>query len=86
LYTNFFLNIAFAVFYGLTAYFYLMTMTADPGYIPKSSSRGQTKKTIDDLLENGIFNEKARDGRINCIVVEGGTPWSLRVHIGTFCN
>jgi protein AFG1 len=35
-----------------------MTMTADPGYIPKSSSRGQTKKTIDDLLENGIYNEK----------------------------
>jgi hypothetical protein len=58
LYTSFFLNIAFAVFYSLTAYFYFMTMTADPGYIPKSSSRGQTKKTIDDLLENNIYNEK----------------------------
>jgi ribosomal protein L40E len=58
LYTSSFLNIAFAVFYSLTAYFYFMTMTADPGYIPKSSSRGQTKKTIDDLLENNIYNEK----------------------------
>lgn len=58
LYSNFFLNIAFATFYGLTAYFYFMTMTADPGYIPKSSSRGQTKKTIDDLLEHNSFNEK----------------------------
>ncbi|KAK4499585.1 hypothetical protein PRZ48_010103 [Zasmidium cellare] len=57
LYTNFFLNVLFASCYGLTTYFYFMTMTADPGFIPKGSSRGQTKKTIDDLVEHNAFNE-----------------------------
>lgn len=44
--------------YGLTAFFYTITMTADPGFIPKSSSRGQTKKTIDTLLEANAFDEQ----------------------------
>ena len=34
-----------------------MTMTADPGYIPKGASRGQTKRTIDELIENQAFDE-----------------------------
>lgn len=55
--TNFFLNVLFASCYGLTTYFYFMTMTADPGFIPKGSSRGQTKKTIDELVEHNAFNE-----------------------------
>ena len=55
--TNFFLNIMFATCYGLCAYFYFMTMTADPGYIPKSATRGQTKNTIDELVEHNAFNE-----------------------------
>ncbi|KAF7198524.1 Palmitoyltransferase akr1 [Pseudocercospora fuligena] len=57
LWTNFFLNIAFATSYTLCTYFYFMTMTADPGFIPKGASRGQTKKTIDELVEHNAFNE-----------------------------
>jgi protein AFG1 len=55
--TNFFLNVCFAASYCLCTYFYTLTMTADPGYIPKGASRGQTKKTIDELVENNTFNE-----------------------------
>ncbi|GIZ43951.1 hypothetical protein CKM354_000716000 [Cercospora kikuchii] len=55
--TNFLLNLLFATSYGLCTYFYFMTMTADPGFIPKSASRGQTKKTIDELVEHNAFNE-----------------------------
>ncbi|KAI7662347.1 palmitoyltransferase akr1, partial [Hortaea werneckii] len=55
--TNFFLNLAFAICFGLCTYFYALTMTADPGFIPKSSSRGQTKRTIDDLIDNVAFDE-----------------------------
>lgn len=55
--TNIFLNLAFAACYGLCTYFYALTMTADPGFIPKSSSRGQTKKVIDDLISNTAFDE-----------------------------
>ncbi|WPG99416.1 Hypothetical protein R9X50_00223000 [Acrodontium crateriforme] len=55
--SNFIVNIAFALAYVLCAYFYYMTMTADPGFIPKIGSRGQTKKTIDDLVEHNSFDE-----------------------------
>ncbi|KAI7475492.1 palmitoyltransferase akr1 [Hortaea werneckii] len=55
--TNFLLNLAFAICFGLCTYFYALTMTADPGFIPKSSSRGQTKRTIDDLIDNIAFDE-----------------------------
>ncbi|KAK3638386.1 palmitoyltransferase akr1 [Elasticomyces elasticus] len=55
--TNPFLNLFFVVSYLLCTYFYTLTMTADPGYIPKSNSRGQTKKVIDELIEHGAFDE-----------------------------
>ncbi|KAI7090653.1 Palmitoyltransferase akr1, ankyrin repeat-containing protein akr1 [Hortaea werneckii] len=55
--TNFLLNLAFAICFGLCTYFYALTMTADPGFIPKSSSRGQTKRTIDELIDNIAFDE-----------------------------
>ncbi|KAK5127824.1 hypothetical protein LTR85_004940 [Meristemomyces frigidus] len=55
--TNPFLNLGFATFSTLCAYFYFLTMTADPGYIPKGSSRGQTKKTIEELIDNNSFDE-----------------------------
>jgi palmitoyltransferase ZDHHC13/17 len=57
IYTNPLLNMAFASSYALCTYFYAMTMTADPGFIPKSNSRGQTKKVIEDLVEHNAFNE-----------------------------
>ncbi|KAJ9669646.1 palmitoyltransferase akr1 [Coniosporium apollinis] len=55
--SNPFLNIFFAASYGLCAYFYFMTMLADPGYIPKSGSRQQQKATIDLLLSLRQFDE-----------------------------
>ena len=55
--TSILLNIAFMASYGLCTYFYFMTMTADPGHIPKGVSRGQTKKTIDELVEHNAFDE-----------------------------
>jgi len=55
--TNPILNTMFAICYCMCTYFYVTTMTADPGFIPKSSSRGQTKKAIEDLVEHGAFNE-----------------------------
>lgn len=54
---HFWLNVAFVTCYSLCLYFYIMTMTADPGYVPKGGSRGQTKKTIDELVEHDAFNE-----------------------------
>ena len=44
--------------YSLTTYFYLKTMSANPGYVPKSSSRGQTKTTIEELLRDGVYDEQ----------------------------
>ncbi|KAF2864385.1 Palmitoyltransferase akr1, ankyrin repeat-containing protein akr1 [Piedraia hortae CBS 480.64] len=55
--TNPILNLAFALSFGLCTYFYALTMTANPGYIPKSSSRGQTKNAIDELVQHGAFDE-----------------------------
>ncbi|KAK5138216.1 hypothetical protein LTR08_004912 [Meristemomyces frigidus] len=55
--TDPFLNLGFIASYTLCAYFYFLTMTADPGFIPKSSSRGQTKKTVEDLIDNTAFDE-----------------------------
>lgn len=52
-----FFNLLFTVTYTMCTYFYAMTMTADPGFIPKGNSRGQTKKTIDELIEHNAFNE-----------------------------
>jgi palmitoyltransferase ZDHHC13/17 len=51
------LNIIFAVFFGLTAYFYAKTMRENPGYIPKGSSRHQQKQVIDELIEMRQFDE-----------------------------
>jgi len=51
------LNVGFAASYSLCAYFYTMTMTADPGFVPKGGSRGRTKKVIDELVELHAFDE-----------------------------
>ena len=57
LWDHFILNLAFMACYGLSAYFYFLTMTSDPGYVPKGTSRGQTKATIEELVEHDAFNE-----------------------------
>lgn len=63
---HFFLNLMFAAFYGLTAYFYFFTMTSDPGYVPKSASRSASKAVIDELMELRQFDE--RHFCVNCMV------------------
>lgn len=55
--SHFFLNTAFIAAFSLCTCFYAMTMTADPGYIPKGVSRGHTKNTIDDLVDHSAFDE-----------------------------
>ncbi|KAF2748693.1 hypothetical protein M011DRAFT_399788 [Sporormia fimetaria CBS 119925] len=55
--TNFFANILFGAFYGLTAYFYFFTMASDPGFVPKSASSSASKAVIDELMEARQFDE-----------------------------
>ncbi|CAI7672984.1 unnamed protein product [Penicillium pancosmium] len=52
------LNILFAVFYGLTAYFYIYAMVQDPGYVPKISSRNQQREMVKQLFELWKFDEE----------------------------
>lgn len=35
-----------------------MAVLSDPGYVPKSGSRGQQKGVIDELLSKGTFDEQ----------------------------
>lgn len=64
--SNPFLNLFFAIFYGLTAYFYIFTMVQDPGFVPKLGSRSQQKAVIDELLELRQFDEN--HFCVNCMV------------------
>jgi hypothetical protein len=64
--SNPFLNLFFAIFYGLTAYFYIFTMVRDPGFVPKLGSRSQQKAAIDELLELRQFDEN--HFCVNCMV------------------
>ncbi|KAJ5546998.1 hypothetical protein N7494_004583 [Penicillium frequentans] len=52
------LNILFAVFYPLTAFFYTMAMIGDPGYVPKISSRNQQREMVKQLFELWKFDEE----------------------------
>ncbi|OJD13323.1 hypothetical protein AJ78_06214 [Emergomyces pasteurianus Ep9510] len=52
-----FLNLFFAVFFGLTAYFYSLAMLEDPGFVPKLGSRNQQRDTITKLFEIWKFDE-----------------------------
>ncbi|KAJ5387235.1 hypothetical protein N7509_009776 [Penicillium cosmopolitanum] len=52
------LNILFAVFYGLTTYFYIYAMVQDPGYVPKISSRNQQREMVKQLFELWKFDEE----------------------------
>jgi hypothetical protein len=64
--TNFFLNILFGALYGFTGYFYIFTMAADPGFVPKSASRSASKSVIDELMEAKLFDEN--HFCVNCMV------------------
>lgn len=53
-----FLNFFFAVFYGLTSYFYIYAMIEDPGHVPKLGSRNQQRNVITELFEAWRFDEE----------------------------
>lgn len=55
--TNFFTNVTFGAFYGLTTYFYFFTMSSDPGFVSKSASRSASRAVIDELMEARQFGE-----------------------------
>jgi len=63
---NFFLNLFFGIFYGLTAFFYFFAMSNDPGFVPKSASRSASKAVIDELMELRQFDEN--HFCVNCMV------------------
>ncbi|KAF2111144.1 palmitoyltransferas-like protein akr1 [Lophiotrema nucula] len=63
---HFFLNVLFGTLFGLTAYFYFFTMSADPGFVPKSASRSASKSVIDELMEVRRFDEN--HFCVNCMV------------------
>ncbi|KAJ5791362.1 uncharacterized protein N7518_008373 [Penicillium psychrosexuale] len=52
------LNILFAVFFCLTAYFYVFAMVEDPGYVPKVSSRNQQREVVKELFDQWKFDEE----------------------------
>ncbi|KGO64996.1 Zinc finger, DHHC-type, palmitoyltransferase [Penicillium italicum] len=52
------LNILFAVFFCLTAYFYIFSMVQDPGYVPKVSSRNQQREIVKELFQQWKFDEE----------------------------
>ncbi|KAI4723800.1 Palmitoyltransferase akr1, ankyrin repeat-containing protein akr1 [Aureobasidium sp. EXF-10728] len=56
--SHFFLNLFFVASFGLCAYYYFTAMLMDPGYIPRSASRGQQKATIEELIGAKAFDEQ----------------------------
>lgn len=51
------LNVLFAVFLGLTAYFYILCMVEDPGFVPKLNGIAEQKAVIDELIGLWKFDE-----------------------------
>ncbi|KAI9653169.1 MAG: palmitoyltransferase akr1 [Trizodia sp. TS-e1964] len=56
-FTNPFLNISFATFYGLCCYFYVCSMIYDPGFVPKLGGLSKQKAAIEELLSLWKFDE-----------------------------
>lgn len=52
-----FLNLFFAIFLGLTTYFYIACMRFDPGFVPKMNGIAEQKAVIDELLAAWKFDE-----------------------------
>lgn len=55
--THYLLNMTFAVFIGLVAYFYGTCMLFDPGFVPKMNGRAEQKAVIDELIGLWKFDE-----------------------------
>ncbi|GAM84764.1 hypothetical protein ANO11243_027650 [Dothideomycetidae sp. 11243] len=55
---HFLLSLAFTVGFVACTYYYFNTMLCDPGFVPKSDSKGQVKQVIDELVNNDQFDER----------------------------
>jgi len=55
--THWALNISFAFFYGMCAYFYATCMIHDPGFVPKMNGIAEQKAVIDELISLWKFDE-----------------------------
>ena len=61
-----FLNSLFTASFFSCAYFYILTMLEDPGYVPKSGSRSHQKTVMEELLELWQFDEQ--HFCVNCMI------------------
>ena len=55
---HFFLNVVFGSLFSLTGYFYFRSMSEDPGYVPKLSSRNQQREVVQELFSLWKFDEE----------------------------
>ncbi|KAK3369325.1 hypothetical protein B0T24DRAFT_359067 [Lasiosphaeria ovina] len=51
------LNLAFAVFFSFTTWFYVRCMVDDPGFVPKLNGIAEQKAVIDELIQTWRFDE-----------------------------
>lgn len=51
------LNLLFAAFASLCAWFYYCCMAGDPGFVPKLNGIAEQKAVIDDLIASWKFDE-----------------------------
>lgn len=52
-----FLNLIFAALFGLTTFFYGVSMRYDPGFVPKLNGIAEQRAVIGELLETWKFDE-----------------------------
>ena len=50
-------NVLFAIFFGLTGFFYTRSMVDDPGFVPKLNGIAEQKAVIDDLIGQWKYDE-----------------------------
>lgn len=55
--THWLLNLAFAVVFSLTTYFFITSMMYDPGFVPKLNGIAEQKAVIDELISLWKFDE-----------------------------
>ncbi|KKY23026.1 putative palmitoyltransferase akr1 [Phaeomoniella chlamydospora] len=56
--TNTFMNLLFAIIYGLLTFFYFVSMMEDPGFVPRLNSRNKERDTIEELFSLWKFDEE----------------------------
>ncbi|KAL2123459.1 hypothetical protein VTJ04DRAFT_3914 [Mycothermus thermophilus] len=54
---TYFWNFLFAVFFAMTAFFYMRSMIDDPGFVPKLNGIAEQKAVIDELIKEWKYDE-----------------------------